>query len=62
MFKTKSKKMREIVERELYLIESRLNIVSMESDYDYMDMVCQCLIAQKVILEQTLESFDKIES
>ncbi len=55
-----SNKMREVVERNLYLVNSQLDII--DGVGNQMDVVYQCLIAQKIILEQTLQSFDKIES
>ena len=60
MFKTKSKKMREVVERQLYLIEFQLKIFN--DKLDQTGVVYQTLIAQKVTVEEILRSFDKIES
>ena len=45
MFKTKSKKMREVVERQLYLIEFQLKIFN--DKLDQTGVVYQTLIAQK---------------
>ena len=58
MFKTKSKKMREVVERQLYFINTQLN----NGEVDQKSIVDQTLIAQKVTVEEILRSFDKIES
>ena len=58
MFKTKSKKMREVVERQLYLINTQLN----NREVDQKSIIDQTLIAQKVTVEEILRSFDKIES
>ena len=59
MLKTKSNKMREIVERNLNEVNSQLDIIDGVGN---QMVVYQCLIAQKIILEQTLQSFDEIES
>lgn len=58
MFKTKSKKMREVVERQLYLINAQLN----NREVDQKSIIDQTLIAQKVTLEEILRYFDRIES
>lgn len=60
MFKTKSKKMREVVARQLYLIEAQLKNFSEKPNQ--IDIVYETLIAQKVTVEEILRSFDKIES
>lgn len=58
MFKTKSKKMREVVERQLYLINTQLN----NREVDQKNIIDQTLIAQKVTVEEILRYFDRIES
>ena len=58
MFKTKSKKMREVVERQLYLINTKLN----NREVDQKSIIDQTLIAQKVTVEEILRYFDRIES
>jgi len=58
MFKTKSKKMREVVERQLYLINTQLN----NREVDQKSIIDQTLIAQKVTVEEILRYFDRIES
>ena len=58
MFKTKSKKMREVVERQLYLINTQLN----NREVDQKSIIDLTLIAQKVTVEEILRYFDRIES
>lgn len=60
MFKTKTKKMREVVERQRCLIEAQLRNVN--DKLDQTGIVYQMLIAQKITVEEILRSFDKIES
>lgn len=62
MFKTKSKKMREVVERQLYLIEAQAQLKFFSDGADQTSVRYQTLIAQKVVLEEILRSFDKIGS
>lgn len=58
MFKTKAKKMREVVERQLYMINAQLN----NREINQKSIVDQTLIAQKVTVEEILRYFDRIES
>lgn len=59
MIKTKSKKMREVVEHKLYLLDCQLkNLDSL----DNKGTVYQTLIAQQVIVEEILKSFEKMGS
>lgn len=60
MFKTKSKKMREVVERQLWLIDSQLK--KYNDELDHTGVVYQTRIAQKVTVEEILRAFDNIES
>ena len=60
MFKTKAKKMREVVERQWWLIETQLK--KFNDKLDRTGVVYLTLIAQKVTVNEILRSFDKIES
>lgn len=50
--------MREVVERQLYLINTQLN----NREVDQKSIIDQTLIAQKVTVEEILRYFDRIES
>jgi len=50
--------MREVVERQLYLINTQLN----NREVDQKNIIDQTLIAQKVTVEEILRYFDRIES
>lgn len=56
MFNKKSNKMREIVERRLYLINSQLEMIIKP------DIVYNTLTAQKVLLTEILYDFDRINN
>lgn len=59
MFTNKSKKMREAVTRKLRSITLQLRSID---DEDKTGMVYETLVAQRVILEEVLREFTKIES
>lgn len=60
MFKTKSKKMREVVARQLYLMGAQLkNFIERPNE---IDIVHETLIAQNEALEERLRSLDIKES
>lgn len=58
MFKTKSSKMQEMVERKLNDIETQL--VGLTSELYIEGSVYQSLVAQKVILQEVLNDFEKM--
>lgn len=59
MFTNKSKKMREAVTRKLRSITLQLRSID---DEDKTGIVYETLVAQRVILEEVLREFTKIES
>ena len=61
MLKTKSTKMRQAVERKLNDIETQLvRLTSLTSELGIEGSVFESLVAQKVILQEVLNDFEKM--